>query len=848
VRLRFLDFPGIHRPAPAFACLAFHLVAAPSAHAASAAPWLAVGEPAGFADLAGPQEMLVDVYFEGARAGETRVEVAAGTVRLASAPQVVAMLPPLRDRDAVVAALARGNLPAHRSLACSRARAPGPCGSLAPEVAGVIFDRDRFRLDIFVNPRLLEAGRAAAATFIPVPDRDLSLVGTLGVLISGQTGSARAYNLEGGLVAGSGARRLRARLGYSSGRRLEADTLALEWDRPGIRYMAGALWVPGSEIAGRRKLAGLGVESQIDTRADRENLLGTPLALYLGRRARVEILREGRLIHSAIYEAGPTRIATEGFADGAYEITVRIAEEGGAVREERRFFTKSRRIPSLGRTDFFAFGGLALGEGVSAQRGLGDPHFQAGVSRRLSQDWALDAAGLATGEGAALEMGATWLTPFVQVRAAATGGSNGALGGLVQIASTGSPRLAFNLDMRAVNERLGGGLGPGGMPPRDPAGGAGPPREERGGYLQLSGTFAYGFAGLRLLGSAFLRDERHGPLRYTIGPAIEWDALRRGPLTLTVRGDTTLNERGRAGFAGLALRLLTGRGSRSLAAGARHSAIPGDDTGDGAEVALGAAWSPSLRRGELTLGAGLERRPDHSTALLSGDLRQPFGSLAADFARSTTGGAASNQYTLGLQTSLIAGGGTVRLAGRAATQSMILARVEGAGAESRFELLVDEQVVGTLSGGASLPVALAPYRAYNVRLRPAGADLVAYDAGVRRIGLYPGSVTALRWEVAPIAIRLGRLAAPDGTAIAGATILGKSVWARTDARGFFQIEAADGAELTVTTAEGRSFALVLPRSVPHTGVARLGEVTCCGATEQRLGSLSNSMKLDRGIQ
>ena len=124
-----------------------------------------------------------------------------------------------------------------------------------------------------------------------------------------------------------------------------------------------------------------------------------------------------------------------------------------------------------------------------------------------------------------------------------------------------------------------------------------------------------------------------------------------------------------------------------------------------------------------------------------------------------------------------------------------------------------------------------------MRIRPTGKDLLAYDSSPRTVSLYPGTVAKLAWNVAPVTIKFGRLTAPDGLPVAEASITGKDIWSETDDEGYFQIEAPDGIRLTVTTKEGRSFAMTLPSGQANRGIARLGSIVCCGTDNIRLGAL-----------
>ena len=118
-----------------------------------------------------------------------------------------------------------------------------------------------------------------------------------------------------------------------------------------------------------------------------------------------------------------------------------------------------------------------------------------------------------------------------------------------------------------------------------------------------------------------------------------------------------------------------------------------------------------------------------------------------------------------------------------------------------------------------------------------------------RIGLYPGTVASLEWTAAPITIKFGRLFAPDGTPVRGASITGKGIWSETDDDGYFQFEVPEGAELSVALRDGRSFAMTLPAGEANGGIARVGSIVCCREGDSRLGALTSSpLPMDRGSQ
>jgi len=374
------------------------------------------------------------------------------------------------------------------------------------------------------------------------------------------------------------------------------------------------------------------------------------------------------------------------------------------------------------------------------------------------------------------------------------------------------------------------------LPPGVPAIGI---ADSLGSYSQANGVISYSLANLRFMGSFAYRDDESDRARYSIGPSVEWDVMRKGLLTLTLRGDATATERGSAGFAGIALRIVGGRSTFTALGGGRASSVSDDDLGEGPVAAVSASLSEDIAGGELSLGGGYEHQPRQDNLVLSTEYRHELGALAGDLVRSDTPGETVTQYSLGLQTTFAAGAGALEVAGKTTSESLVVARVDGARDSDRFEVLVNEQLAGTIVGAAPLSLALPAYRAYELRIRPVGENLLAYDNSSRRIGLYPGTVARLDWKVAPVTISFGRLVDPDGTPVRGASITGKGVWSETDDEGYFQIEAPDDAALTVTTADGRAFPLVLPAGRRGADIARLGEVVCCreGDGDIRLGAL-----------
>lgn len=798
---------------------------------------ISVVGPPGFEALAAEQTLLVDVYFGGRPIGEAEIRTARGEVAFADPPAVVAMIPGLVEPTRLLPLLAGHPLAANGRLACTPGVDRSACGRLEPGDLGVILDRDSLRLDVFLNPRLLAVAVPVEETYLPAPAEGLSLINAVGAVISGSTGEGDGtlHDVSDRLLVGLGQSRLIAEVGHSSELGFRSEELVFEKDLPERRLLVGAFSRANGELIGRQKLLGIGIESQIDTRADREDILGAPVVVFLSQRAKVDILRDGRILASRAYEAGNQKLDTSALPEGAYEITLRIAETGGRQREERRFFSKSRRIPSLGRQDFFAFAGLRIEDPLSLKPG-DTPFIQAGVARRLTRHLALDAIAMLSGGEAGVQAGGTFITPVVTVRAALLGTSEGSSGGLLQLSSSGYSRLNFSAELRRLDFADGESRASGIVPARfDLAEAAGPAAwGDAGSFWQAAATVSYGTGGLQLFGSAFYRRNDGEPASYGVGPSVRWEFLQRDALRLAVDGNAVATQRGTTGYLGVSLSLVGRNRSVSASAGPRLSSVRGEADGPAGTV-NGALQASDVMGGELNLATGYEHQPDLRAVNASGQLRGKALSLAADVIHSDERDRAQTRYSASAQTVFALARGGAAFHGRTGSDSQLIARVRGARPGDRFEVLVNETAAGVLAGNEALTLSLPSYRAYDVRLRAAGGELVSYDGATRRIGLYPGTVRVLEWETRPIRVIIGRLLFDDGSPVAGARLKAPGGLAETDPQGNFQIESTGDGFFDVMLAGGVNYRVAVPDQEPAEW-AMVGDLRCCSAS--RTGALA----------
>ena len=544
-------------------CLVALTMSAPAVAAAARAAISATGTPDGFAELETARPTLVDVYFGNQKVGEALADTQPGLLKFRSPSEVLAKLPQIIVTPELTSRLS-GELPTNSASVCSPG-GPAECGSLAPEVLAIIYDEDRFRVDLFVNRRFLRTVRVDPGGYLPAPTAGASVTSAFGIAAAGTVGGRTTYNLQNRTIIGFENARIRTSNSVASGLGWVVDDIAAEVDRKDVRYSAGLFWAPGTDFTGQRRMIGAGFGTQFDTQRDPAAIQGTPLVLFLSQPARVEILVDGRLVTSGTYAAGNDELDTSALPQGSYDVELRIHEQSGAIREEHRFFVKNPGVPPVGHPVYFGYAGVLANTRANHPIDPGSTLFyQAGAAWRLGNSAAVDIQAIGTQRKAIIEAGGWLIERPARVRLAALASTAGDAGFLLQVGSGALGDLNFNFDLRRIWSGNSGGL----IPLPDPVQSfdsnepTGLQRAE-GSYTQAIGSIGLrlGTGNLSVIGS-YRKDRRLKP-DYSIGPSLNWPVITRNGLQLVLELSGQRTRTSTAAFAGI--RILSTSGPISVA-------------------------------------------------------------------------------------------------------------------------------------------------------------------------------------------------------------------------------------------------------------------------------------------
>ncbi|MCA0911046.1 TcfC E-set like domain-containing protein [Qipengyuania gaetbuli] len=773
-----------------------------------------VTAPAGFEDLEDDQEQILDVYFEGRLIGLFEVTVNPQWVVFSDPDLLLAQLPETLRTDDISHAL-RSRLPRNQDRACSTRNVEQTCGLLEPETVGIIHYADRFEIHLFVNSELRR--ESAAPLYLPAPDKDFALASTISFLASGYDGGEVDFSGNADTIASVGDIRFQNSLVYSDRAGLQVEEARGEIDQNDVRYYGGLFWARSSTNLRRARVAGIGISSQLDTRLDRETLIGTPINIYLRSRGRVEVSLGGRILYAANLPAGSTQIDTASFPSGNYEIQIEISESGAPPRLERRFFSKSRSIPPPDHPFFFAEAGLEVPYRTSLLRGASLSEkltAQTGAIFRLTENWALGAGAQYQDKDAGGRVMIAYLGTEMSGEAAVGMQASGAQSASISLASMRGGAFNYSFDLRHVSGSR--------VSVRNEA-------DLTGDYTQAGGSISWVGKRLRLGLLGNYRDMSNS-YQYAVTGTANYDIVRRSYAIVSLVGEYSTSSFGEAYFVGVNLRMFGSRGGAGAAVGYRRQ--PADD-----EAGI---FSEHYVNGSLGLGeigqieaqAAFETGPGRDALSTAMEFTGQGVSLRADVLRAEERRSSRTQFALGGATTLLLHGDQIANTVRASRESTLLLNVNGAREVDEFEILIDGQSRGSIQGGERATLTVPSYRSYEVRLKARASGPLQIENDVRKVSVYPGNIRELNWSVKRLTAIVGQLVTEDGTLLARAFIRSGREVAVSDEMGYFQLETSPGQDLEISGRDGARYITKAPDFEQSEDLARVGKLVVQQAEEK----------------
>lgn len=778
--------------------------------------------PPGFESLSEPQTTAVDIYLGDEYLLSQMATFTPDEITFNNPRQISEQIPLLLDPAAVREALSKPQT-AHAELVCFY-QGQENCGHLQPEVAGVIFNRDRFRVDLFINNELLAARETSRQKYLPASDSGWSLLQSLNAAYAGASNAPEeTYSINSGTTLAYRESRFQLNGNLRNDDENNIDTAAFRRDWEGTEYQLGYFrsnsgnfrFMSDSPIRGGR------FASSLDTREDLRQSAGNELLVFLTTRSEVSLFKDGRLISTRIYDAGNQILDTSQLPGGAYDVTIQIRDAGGNVSEETRFYAKSNQLPPSDQALYFVEAGELLDteDNQGLAKGSGLALIRAGYHYRITDQFAAMAGATQVEDLSSLELGFTHLGRYHDISIGGFVASQDRTGGRVDLRTRLGP-LFLDINYRKVNNNEFDPLNP------DPADLFGESNTQAAvnfttllpvGRLDLNGrinrreddtietyTARYEFPRLRLgiselfFGLQFSREE----------------GVNTGLFTFEVRGNSN-HVTGRIRPEYTTIRPDNGNRAGSWKT---DGVLSWHDR----ELLRDSDLRLDLRAREQENG----ERENESGYGAEAEFAAHNGRLRVQTERVSRGPVESTRYNGNAFTSFMVNRKNIKLGGREQSQSALLIDVSGEVEDARFDIMVDGNHRGIAYANRITVLNLRPYETYEVQLVQQGSSFVEFEQQARKVTLYPGNVVTLDWTVAELDVVFGRIVDRNGEPVPNALISGVTGLSTTDDFGLFQAEMRrDVKQISVETITSVC-TLTLPDYTVNQHIGNLGSLRC----------------------
>ena len=777
--------------------------------------------PPGFESLAAAQTTMADVFYGDRPIGMMQVTYTPDTVTLSSPAEIVRRIPDIKNPDEVEAALT-GEISSNVSALCISAR-DTRCGVITPEVAGVTYNAGQFRLDVFIAEEHLQTRSAQQDKFLPESTSSFSMVHGLRATASGTQGTrgsvndSNSYTLFGNSLVGWRENHLVSDWDYSDENGVSVETLYAQRDANGMQYGAGFLDSNASlspEFSSGRRILGARMGTSDNSRTDQAGMSATPLQIFTSGRSRVEIFRDDRLIYATRVEAGSQELDTSSFPVGAYEVTIKVYDGTTLAQELTRFFVKSRRIPPSDEFHWQLEAGEMLSRSADNAMPQGTEEYliRGALAFQVAEGTGLSTIVSSTSGERTLEtelyhQGTGW-------DLAATGmlGNNNAKGLALETTYSLGSIYGNYYYRRLWNDRYD-------------------PLNSRHVLLGESYETHNLSASTILYGSVLTYTFSHNKdlsREENTSHSLSWfkNIWNYQNYSLGLRLNYSQSDSNKIGMVELTLR---NRGKNWNYNVRGQSRWEDSDTQEDIRhgLAADARWYESnLGHGSAEFGVNYDQTGDDQ--ILGGDViydNARFGAeLSADYINSDVDSHIG--YYGHFNTSIAFNTDSVSVGGKDTADSALIVDISGS-ADSSFDVLVNNSMVGVAMGDSTTVVPLTPYANYQVAILPRGDSLHDYDSVSKDVTLYPGNVETLYFNAERQQVLLGKLVDPEGNALANYSLRAGDKAGRTDGFGLFQVRVPETTETLEAEGGNVSCTIKIPEDYPQrAGIAIVGSLEC----------------------
>jgi hypothetical protein len=779
--------------------------------------------PAGFEDLTGPQTNQIDVYLHNKALVSTLVTYNFETLSFKNPEIVVNNIEDLIDPSVILKILNRP-LETNTHKLCLQHVESNDCGTLKPNIVGIIFDESRFRLDLFINPLQLKTKTVYQTKYLPSPEEKLSTLHTLNLNLSGTDETDDNFNIQTNSIVAFGETRLTAQSNYTNDEDFVIDELSLISDQPGWEAEGGVFdsETSSSNFLSVQDIIGFRTKSSTNTRADLTVSEGTEIFIFLNQRSRVEVFKDNRLIDAKFYEAGNKQLDTSRFPDGAYQISVRIRDENGSERREEYFYIRNSLLPPIDEPQYFIEAGSVadVKQDSVLPESSGNYLIHTGGAIRLKENLAVAAEIANTNQESMAQAGIVHVAAGLQSQVSVMTTTENDWGVSLR-ENWATEKFSLNLDLRHLHE-----------------GNENDNTDKldfvTGDMTQASASLSHELLGGRVFWRYGHIDSQSTAKSETYSINYKRSVYRRNGLNVDWAFEVNKDSDDYLVDTGLNFNLRKNNDTYQLSAGHQSRKVNNIEDDD---VTGSASWqhntrSPSYGRLQSRLFHVRESTFNTTGINVTSDSRHGYNQVeignTQEDGRDTLGYAVRSQFNLASDFNHLS------LGGSGYSSSAVIIDLVGQPEGSKFEVFVDRQSAGFAKVGSKTVIPLAAYGTYDIRLQSRAESFVTFDESAKQVTLFPGNVNTITYTVKRVLILIGQVLRPDGSAFANARIDNVSSFSGTDERGWFQVETGKVESLTFKKSNGEMCAVKLGEYSDTDDIHVFNQLTCFPVNDEAI--------------
>lgn len=383
--------------------------------------------PPGFESLSQNQHLRVSVLFMQQHIGFFHIELQQGRLKFNSPQHLLSQLTNTKNTKNLFHLLSQ---PLSLNIECYKvgiAEPPSYCETLKKQPVYIIYHPKQETVYLYLSPSYFKKPKEEhVIDFIPHSTSGWSYINKLGAAASfTDTNNAlfspriysvtpNYYNLYSNNILAYGNSSLISNIsqnnGINNGQFFQIQNLYAQHIERDKIYTTGYMMSSSSPFFQTQTIVGAGIKTTLETVKNAEDIMATPLVIFIPQASQVNIFKNEQLISSQYLEAGYQRINTSSFPEGGYELTIKI----GSNQILHRFFNKGFSLPPKHAPQFYVVGGY-LTNGMILNdnayhflpRVLNIPLLQTGVNKRISERMALSSDALLSSHQGLVDFGPT---------------------------------------------------------------------------------------------------------------------------------------------------------------------------------------------------------------------------------------------------------------------------------------------------------------------------------------------------------------------------------------------------------------------------------------------------------